>query len=93
MIFILDMGAIDDGSSGIKDHHYSCNSCKRKYTAFSSLRRHMKYSCRYNKRTVTFKCPICEHVSRRKDNLQIHINTHMKEKGIVTENYEFIHGF
>lgn len=66
---------------------YACRYCHQKYTTLTSLRRHMKFSCRFNTTAIHFKCPYCNHASRRKDNLKTHIKTHSKAQKRTNGRY------
>lgn len=57
---------------------FFCKFCCKSYSSKGSLVRHNRYECTYQDRMVWFKCPFCDHSSRRKDHLRSHVLRHMK---------------
>ncbi|KAG8259248.1 hypothetical protein J6590_014717 [Homalodisca vitripennis] len=49
---------------------YRCDGCFRTYIQGASLYRHKKFECG---KAPQFRCPFCPHVSKRKENLSIHV--------------------
>lgn len=78
VLCVLDINALAD--------RYACRMCHKSYSAKGSLARHNKYECPFNSAIVEFRCPYCNHSSRRKDHLKCHILTHVRvEKSIKAE--------
>lgn len=55
------------------DKSFVCALCLRRYSKLSCLKRHVRYECTKNPNRMSFKCPYCNHMSKRRDSLTQHI--------------------
>lgn len=56
---------------------FPCPQCHNTYAHYRNLWRHLKYECG---KEPQYKCPHCPHVTKHKDHLQVHLNTHRSDK-------------
>lgn len=64
--------------NGIEGARHECHFCEKSYKTKKGLDRHMRFECSVSSGSQRFKCPYCQHESKRKDNLRQHILTHLK---------------
>lgn len=72
------------------DKNFTCALCLRRYSKLSCLKRHVRYECVKNPNRIFFKCPYCNHTSKRRDSLTQHIlSLHLHSKTLIkkTENW------
>lgn len=89
-LFLISCLLFLDRFNESSDKSFTCALCLRRYSKLSCLKRHVRYECVKNPNRIFFKCPYCNHTSKRRDSLTQHIlSLHLHSKTLIkkTENW------